>query len=84
LPRLAAPAVLFRSSEHDVGAPDDLGWRDICTDLTIVPVGGGHNTMFDPPNLAPLCARLLASLPQPACDRSPVMETVRDRAAAPA
>ena len=61
LPQLQMPAVLFRSTEHRADAPEDLGWRQLCPSVTSVAVSGGHNTMFDPPNLEPLCARFTAS-----------------------
>ncbi len=66
LPQLCVPATLFRSMEHRAEAPADLGWRRICPDITTVAVGGDHYTMFDPPNLEPLCASFTASLKQTA------------------
>ena len=61
LPRLRVPAVLFRSTQHRASSVEDLGWRKICANLTILPVGGDHNTMFEPPNLERLCANFTAS-----------------------
>lgn len=62
LPQFAMPAAVFRSTEHRADVPEDLGWRPICPNVTSVPVDGGHNTMFDPPNLEPLCSRFTASV----------------------
>ena len=61
-PQLGAPVVLFRSKEHCADAPDDLGWRAVCTNVTTVAVHGDHGTMFDMPNLESLCARFTASV----------------------
>lgn len=61
LPQLPMPAALFRSTEHRAGIPEDLGWRPICPHVASVAVSGGHNTMLDPPNLEPLCARFTAA-----------------------
>lgn len=66
LPQLRGPATLFRSSEHRADAAADLGWHRICPEITAVAVGGDHYTMFDPPNLDPLCACFTASVKQTA------------------
>ena len=58
---LSAPAVLFRSTQHSADAPEDLGWREICPSVTTVAVGGRHDTMFESPNLEPLCAHFTAA-----------------------
>jgi acyl-coenzyme A synthetase/AMP-(fatty) acid ligase/thioesterase domain-containing protein len=47
---LTVPMVLFRSQERRPGTPDDLGWRNRTTDLTIVPVPGDHSTMLGASN----------------------------------
>lgn len=46
------PTVLFRSSGHPAGIPDDLGWQARCSDLSILNVAGDHHTMWDPPHRA--------------------------------
>ena len=61
LPQLRVPAVLFRCTQPRDNASEDLGWREICPNVTIVAVGGHHFTMFEPPNLEPLCAHFAAS-----------------------
>jgi thioesterase domain-containing protein len=58
---LHIPAVLFRSLERGPDAPEDLGWRKLCPDITVMPIAGGHNTMFDPPNLEPLSRRFVSA-----------------------
>lgn len=60
-PQLRVPAVLFRSMQPRPNVSEDLGWREICPTVTTVAVGGRHDTMFDPPNLEPLCAHFTAS-----------------------
>ena len=40
---LDAPVVLFRCQKLD----DDLGWKAFCSNLTVVPVSGDHNTIFE-------------------------------------
>jgi len=62
LPQLAISAAVFRSTEHRADIPEDLGWRPICPRVRAVAVDGGHNTMLDPPNLEPLCARFTAAV----------------------
>jgi NADPH:quinone reductase-like Zn-dependent oxidoreductase/acyl transferase domain-containing protein/thioesterase domain-containing protein len=59
---LPISTVLFRSDAYPAGTPADLGWRKLCRDLTIIPVDGGHNTMFDPPNLEPLVRKFTTSV----------------------
>jgi acyl-coenzyme A synthetase/AMP-(fatty) acid ligase/thioesterase domain-containing protein len=66
LPQLRVPATLFRSMEHRTDAPADLSWSRICPEVTTVAVGGDHYTMFDPPNLEPLCGCFTASVKQTA------------------
>lgn len=59
---LPIPTVLFRSNAYPVGTPADLGWRKLCPDLTIIPIDGGHTSMFDPPNLEPLVRKFTGSV----------------------
>jgi nonribosomal peptide synthetase DhbF len=51
-PKIDVPIFLFRSDERPAHVPDDLGWNMFSSNVTIVPVGGDHHTMFDPPRLA--------------------------------
>jgi acyl transferase domain-containing protein/thioesterase domain-containing protein/acyl carrier protein len=59
---LLIPTVLFRSKAYPAGTAADLGWRRLCPNLTILPVDGGHTTMFDPPYLDPLSRMFTASV----------------------
>src|SRR5262249_10856929 len=70
VPQLAAPAVLFRSTEHRADAPEDLGWRALCPTFTTISVGGGHGSMLDAPELQTLCTRFTASVAQSGGDDS--------------
>lgn len=58
---LHVPSMLFRCEAHPANTPDDLGWRERCPDITAVPVGGDHQSMFDPPNLETLSRRFTAA-----------------------
>ena len=62
--RIAAPVFLFRSEEASADAPDDLGWRRFCDDLTIVRVPGSHLGIFDAANLDVLVRRFLETVPR--------------------
>ena len=39
-------AVLFRTTQHDMAAPRDLGWERLCPDLTIVAMPGTHHELI--------------------------------------
>jgi thioesterase domain-containing protein len=56
---LHSPVFLFRSD--DPGSPD-LGWEALCSDLTVVPVGGGHLTMFDEEHVGRLVTRFASAV----------------------
>ncbi|GAU86626.1 AMP-binding protein [Bosea sp. BIWAKO-01] len=51
-PKTALPiaATLFRCCRP--GAPSDLGWGELFTDLNVVPIAGGHLDMLIEPHLA--------------------------------
>jgi len=55
------PATLFRSDEGVEVAPD-FGWQRVCHDLTIVPIGGSHESMLQPPYLQSLCDHFAGSV----------------------
>ena len=57
--RLDAPTILFRSED---AVSDDRGWREYCTDLTLVPVAGDHHTMFEGAQLEELIQRFIAAV----------------------
>jgi thioesterase domain-containing protein len=50
--------VLFRSGAADASA--DMGWRERCPNLSVVPVGGDHRSMLDVPHRAALCSSFAA------------------------
>jgi amino acid adenylation domain-containing protein len=57
-----APALLFRSDDHPPGTPEDLGWNACCPGIGVVPVGGDHETLLDPPHRGSICAQVHAAL----------------------
>ena len=58
-PPLTAPTYVFRSQEHEPFEPEDLGWGQYCSNVTVIRVPGSHLGMLDPQNNAQLCAELL-------------------------
>jgi oxalate---CoA ligase len=52
---IAVPLTLFRS--HDEASPPDNGWNALCADVTVIPIGGTHELMFNHPFLDVLCAQ---------------------------
>ncbi len=44
--RLSAPVVLLRCDGHSSDMPEDLGWAQLCSDLTVRRVAGNHTTMI--------------------------------------
>ena len=76
--RYEGPVVLYRATEpapHTVRDPayerDDeaLGWDEVCSCLTVVPVSGHHLSLLDPPHVDEIAAHLrwvLAQLGRPA------------------
>jgi thioesterase domain-containing protein/acyl carrier protein len=65
---LHSPVFLFRS--EDPGLPD-RGWAACCTDLTVVPVGGHHLTIFDAEHLQGLVSRFVAAVRREAHSKRP-------------
>jgi acyl-CoA synthetase (AMP-forming)/AMP-acid ligase II/thioesterase domain-containing protein/acyl carrier protein len=53
LKSLEAPVTLFRSDEGRQST--DYGWSAICRRLTVIPIGGTHETMMSHPALEYLC-----------------------------
>jgi acyl-CoA synthetase (AMP-forming)/AMP-acid ligase II/thioesterase domain-containing protein/acyl carrier protein len=53
LKSLEAPVTLFRSDEGQ--RSKDYGWGTICSRLTVIPIGGTHETMMSHPTLEHLC-----------------------------
>ncbi|MBX9842089.1 MAG: AMP-binding protein [Xanthobacteraceae bacterium] len=58
---LDVSATLFRSDDHREWSPD-FGWRRVCDALTIVPIGGTHESILQPPHLNMLCDRFAESV----------------------
>jgi oxalate---CoA ligase len=52
---LETPLTLFRSDEGVSSL--DYGWRTLCSKLTVIPVGGTHETMMSQPILDNLCRK---------------------------
>jgi len=59
---LDLPATLFLSDQRLPDSPFDYGWGDLCTELTMVCIGGSHATMMESPRRERLCAHLLEAL----------------------
>jgi len=53
LKSLEAPVTLFRSDEGRQST--DYGWSAICRRLTVIPIGGTHETMMSHPTLEHFC-----------------------------
>lgn len=62
-PPMQSPVFLFRTT--DPGEPD-LGWAECCANLKIIPVSGGHLTLFDPEHLDNLATQFTAAMQQTA------------------
>jgi acyl-coenzyme A synthetase/AMP-(fatty) acid ligase/thioesterase domain-containing protein len=54
-------ATLFRSDDRREHTPD-FGWRRVCDELAIVPIGGSHESILQPPFLQLLCDRFAESV----------------------
>lgn len=62
LPALASvPLVLLRSERAATGR-QDLGWAGYGRSIAVVPVGGDHFNMFDPPHLHVLAERFVTAM----------------------
>jgi len=61
-PLPVASIVLFRAEDSEPAVPDAVGWRAAYPGISVVEISGGHWTMLDPPNLAPLCQRFTAAV----------------------
>ena len=61
LKHVQAPTTLFRSDEMFLASPD-YGWRAKCSQLTVIPIGGTHHSMLEPPRLDNLCTRFLEAV----------------------
>jgi amino acid adenylation domain-containing protein len=56
---LAAPLFLYYSEDRWPGEPSDFGWSRLCASTTLVPIGGDHATVIQPPQLDRLQAAFL-------------------------
>ena len=61
LKHVPVPTTLFRSDEMFSVSPD-YGWRAKCSQLAVIPIGGTHHSMLEPPRLDNLCARFLEAV----------------------
>ena len=52
------PTILFRSEEHGPLESEDLGWKCLCKNLTVIRVSASHDTMLDPRNASAIRAQL--------------------------
>jgi acyl-CoA synthetase (AMP-forming)/AMP-acid ligase II/thioesterase domain-containing protein len=55
---LNSPVTLFRSGDSD----SDYGWSTLCSQLSIIPVGGDHLSILELPYRDILCSRFLQAL----------------------
>jgi acyl-coenzyme A synthetase/AMP-(fatty) acid ligase/thioesterase domain-containing protein len=63
--RLPIGVTLFTT--YDPQSPHaDYGWRAMCDDLTVIPIGGSHTTVFEPLYRDVLCNRLLEKVTEAA------------------
>lgn len=56
---LQVPITLYRSDE---GSSSDNGWSSYCSRVTVVPIGGDHHSILEPPLLKLLSARFLEAI----------------------
>jgi acyl-CoA synthetase (AMP-forming)/AMP-acid ligase II/thioesterase domain-containing protein len=57
---LLVPTTLFRSD--DPSSLPDYGWHAHCGQLTMIPISGSHQTLFEPPTCDILSARFLEAV----------------------
>jgi oxalate---CoA ligase len=55
---LGIPVTMYKSEET---SPDD-GWSAQCNQLEVVPIGGAHDSILEPPYLHSLCKRILETV----------------------
>ena len=58
---LQLPITLYRSSEHPSTLLDN-GWSAYCDGVAVVPIGGTHHSILEPPFLDSLCTRFLEAV----------------------
>jgi oxalate---CoA ligase len=56
---LNSPVTLFRSGDHD---DSDYGWSALSSHLSVIPVGGDHESILELPCRDILCARFLQAV----------------------
>jgi thioesterase domain-containing protein len=59
---LEAPVFLFQAVDDSTAGPADAGWPRNCPALTIIPVSGGHATIFERPQVELLAQQFIASI----------------------
>ena len=70
---LQMPVTLFRSDEQLSTSPD-FGWGALCAKLDVVPIGGSHGSILEPPRRALLYKSFLAAVER-ASQKSDVQAT---------
>jgi hypothetical protein len=59
---LQAPVFLFQAVDDPTAGAAAAGWPRNCPALTIVPVSGGHATIFERPQVELLAQQFIASV----------------------
>jgi amino acid adenylation domain-containing protein len=59
---LAVPTEVYLSDDRWPDEPADFGWSGLCRPLHLVPVGGNHATVIQPPHRDKLCNAFTAAL----------------------
>ena len=60
---LSVPTFFFRTEDDDMlHQAYDCGWNALCSRLTVVPIGGEHDSILAPAHLNHLCARFLEAV----------------------
>jgi hypothetical protein len=77
---LSAPTFLFRSEDHSLEEPEDLGWGRHFKSVSTINLTGFHYTIFDEPHLVSLCdetGKAIASIAS-GVKSSPLSDSIGD------
>jgi acyl-CoA synthetase (AMP-forming)/AMP-acid ligase II/thioesterase domain-containing protein len=58
---LQVPTTLFRSDDRTSGS-SDCGWYGQCSQLSVIPISGSHQNLFEPPHCDLLAIRFLEAV----------------------
>jgi acyl-coenzyme A synthetase/AMP-(fatty) acid ligase/thioesterase domain-containing protein len=58
---LDVPTFLFRSADAWIEMPD-YGWSELCPSIRVIPVGGSHFSVLEPPHLESLSRQFIEAL----------------------